>query len=622
MPVIGERRKARGDGYKHNPEAAYAKACMEAVESVQNESAVDLASQVGRAYALDDVNDNLRNFFLEGAVFEKDNSQYPFMEDVEDAYKMLEEQYENDVEAIREYANIGGMNPVIGMTPFIHKNLLLNCIFDKGVLQKFVARSPKFTFSMETRIMRNAVGDEIDMWLEQNKIFDMMESTAPFKDTIITLPEVGNTDILAATFGANALDDNLSIETNISAVLLTCYAKAGETVWDATNGVEKVQAADGTADKWFQIAPKFFKPAYGEYDRTIMDSFATTIRKDATSTELVQGTFMGWTKKNRFNITCSNAAVKAIKLTSRIDTSTAMLRTCTVDWKVRTDIVEIPNAIPINTPISPEEVKDLAALYNVNQLAKIMSMFKIVLSNYKDEKVHRFLDKSFINLPEANKFAGTFNFAPRQGYFSDHIDWRQAVFMDALETFVTPMLQVLRDPNMTISVIGRPDIIRKITPNENVSFTSPDSSASIQMEFKKTVVTNDKRVYNFMSTDKMLDNNNLIIILNPRNSERCIYRLYDYQMFVSNEIRNAANWALPAIHAFERFKCVEYQPVQGRLRILNPTGLLNYEENQDPLGTNRMNTYTANLPEAVRENYVAPNDSERATLVNPNSFIY
>jgi hypothetical protein len=44
-------------------------------------------------------------------------------------------------------------------------------------------------------------------------------------------------------------------------------------------------------------------------------------------------------------------------------------------------------------------------------------------------------------------------------------------------------------------------------------------------------------------------------------------------MYVSNEIRNAKNPALPALHAFERFLFKEYQPVQGRVKILNRSGL-------------------------------------------------
>ena len=624
MPLVGERKSAqRGTNYTKSADYPYAKAFAETANSIMNESGIDMFAQTSRAFADVDVNDTYRNFFLEGAIDERDIAMYPTVDDVEDAREMLSEQYTNDQEAILEYANVGGFNPVIGLTPFIHKMLLMNTLFDKGVIPKFVAKSPKFTFSMEYRIMRNAVGDEIDMWLEQNKIFDMMESTAPFKDTILKLPETMQTDVLGTTFRANALDDNLSIESNISAILLKCFLKKGEVGVDVNGENPTIQTADNVNGyKWFPVSPKYFKPAYGEYDRRLTESFAVTILDSANTTKLVDGMLMGYTKKNRFFIQCSNPAVLAVKLTSRIDTSTAMLRTCSVDWKVVTDIVEIPNAIPINTPVSPEEIKDLAALYNVNQLTKIMSMFKVILSNYKDEKIRRFLDKSFMTMPEANKFSGVFNFDPKRGYFSDPIDWRRAMFMDQLETFITPMIQVLNDPNMTISVIGRADLIRKLTPNENVAYESRDSAASIQMDFRKTVVSADKRVYQFMSADKMRDNNNLIILLNPRNSDRCIYRLYDYQMFVSNEIRNAANWALPAIHAFERFKCMEYQPVQGRYRILNPTGLTEYIENEDPIGVNRVNDYTSNLPEAIRANYTAPDQSQRVAKVDPNVFNY
>ena len=70
----------------------------------------------------------------------------------------------------------------------------------------------------------------------------------------------------------------------------------------------------------------------------------------------------------------------------------------------------------------------------------------------------------------------------------------------------------------------------------------------------------------------MRHTNELMIILNPKNTERIIYRLYDYQMYMSNEIRNSANPALPAIHAFERFLVKDMFPIQGRVLIKNPSG--------------------------------------------------
>ena len=83
------------------------------------------------------------------------------------------------------------------------------------------------------------------------------------------------------------------------------------------------------------------------------------------------------------------------------------------------------------------------------------------------------------------------------------------------------------------------------------------------------VVTSDKRTYHFMGSDKMRGRQDLIVILCPHNSQRIVYRIYDYQMYVSNEIRNIQNPALPAIHAFERWKFFEYQPVQGKVHLLN-----------------------------------------------------
>jgi hypothetical protein len=153
---------------------------------------------------------------------------------------------------------------------------------------------------------------------------------------------------------------------------------------------------------------------------------------------------------------------------------------------------------------------------------------------------------------------------------------------------------------MTINIIGRPDLIRKIKPTEPV-YSSPANIGPIQLNHTRTVTTDGNRVYQFISSDKLTNDNNLIIILCPRNSERIIYRIYDYQMYVSNEIRNMANYALPAIHAFERWKFVEYQPVQGRLRILNPMGYREDFANDDPIGKPAMNDYTANLDETTRK---------------------
>lgn len=618
--IVGSGNDTISHGYGDKALLPLTKAFLTTAKDILNEQQIDLFMNGLTALQLPNTRQTLKDLFMNECADpnEYDGEEY---DEVVNEYGAL---FDNDCKALLEYAPMTQFNPVIGMTFPLHKNILMNNIFDKGAIPKFVATSPRFTISMERRLLVDAAGNEIDMYLHQNRMYDAMESTAPLKDTILMLPEVGNTDILATTFGIiNSQDANLSTETHISALLVKSYVLAGEKYWDVDAKEEKTAEEDGDKFVWVKVKPASFVPGFGELDRIIMSEIHYTYKEledgAAAPTEKAGKVIVsGNNVKNKFNIMTNLPAtvVAGCKLTCRLDTSSAMLRTCSVRWKTITDFVDIPNAIPLNTPISPEEVKDIGALYQVNQLNKIMSMLKLVLANYKDDKIHKALDDSFNTMPMANKLAKTFDWAPREGYYADHIKWRRDTFMDALDTIGTYMYQVLNDPNMTITVIGNPDIIRKISPTE-YTYQTPSNIGPVALEFKKTVTTTDSRVYNFISSDKMRDNKNLIILLCPRNSERIVYRIYDYQLYVSNEIRNWANPSLPAIHAFERFKFVEYQPVQARLKILNTMGLRDYVENDDPIGVSRMNDYTMNYPEGYSK--IPKFIPDKEDHVNPNT---
>ena len=584
MPVVGNRKNtvSMGRGYANDPIKKFAAAYQECVNDVLKESGIDMFSEPAKALMVGNAKNALKNFFVEGQSDLVAGEVRAMGEDaalVDDAQAMAEAQFDNDCEAIMEYANIGQYNPVIGMTFPIHKNILMNNIFDKGAIPKVVAKEPKFTISMETRTLVTPDGQEIDMWKEQYKMRAALDSTAPFREVEISLPEAENTDVVTAIGGVG--DENLSIETYISAVHMTVYLAAGDINPETNQPVE----SNGEVTVWVPTHLDF-SAAYSEYDRTIMAGVSVTGRDatDSTVTKVYKDVISGYMKKNKFALASMHGLIDAVRLNARFDTSTAMFKTCSVTWSVRTDMVEIPTANPINVPVSPEEVKDIGALYNINQLSKIMSLIRLVLANYKDDKIKQKLDQSFLTMPEENKFATTFDFAPRANYALDHVEWRYKTFMDYFDSVVTGLMQVLNDPNMTISIFGAPDLIRKITPTE-YTYSTPSNVGPIDLDFCKTVVTSDKRVYQFVSSDKLRGNANLIIILCPRNSERIIYRIYDYQMYISNEIRNYQNPALPAIHAFERWKFVEYQPVQGRIKILNPTGMTNIAPNDDPIGT-------------------------------------
>lgn len=582
MPVIGNRKQTTvGSGYT-TANRAYTESFISTCKDILSECAVDLFRDPVTALSVRASREALKNFYTENCV---DDNEFASVDPAnaavlaEDAHLMYEELFNNDAQAVLENAALNTYNPVIGMTFPVHKNILMNTVFDKGAIPKFVAREPKFTVSMETRYFVTPDGKKIDMFKEQNKIYGAMLNTRPMKEFEFTLPltETQSEEILTDLQGTD--DDSFAIDTYISAIKVKdVHFAAGEI--DPETG--EVLGEATTKDVWYPVK-YMFTPNYGDLNRIMAQrvQIECTDAADETKTTVKEDELYGKMDKNKVSVLSAKGVITAIKISAQLDSSSANYPMGSVQWAVKTDVVEIGNAIPMNTPVSPEEVKDLGALYNVNQLSKVLDLMKDVLGEYKDTAIHHELDESFRHMDKYSKYQTTFDFAPRQGYALDHIEWRQKTFMDYLDTVSTGLFQVLNDPNMTISVFGAPELIRKITPTE-YTYQTPSAIGPVDLDFTKTVVTSDKRVYQFISSDKLRGNTNLIIILCPRNSDRIVYRIYDYQLYVSNEIRNAANPALPAVHAFERWKFYEYQPVQGRIKILHPTGLENIAPNTDP----------------------------------------
>lgn len=578
--IIGEApRRNMSDSFKNDPMHSFVESYVNLTQGILNENATDIYTDPARAFMANGSNEALKNFFVENSY----DPQGMTPDEIEDHVATMEQQYDNDRSGLLEQTMMSSMNPMIGITIPMHKWILMNMVFDKGAIPKFVARSPKFTISMEYRILVDTEGNELDMFRDQNLMTDAIEKTAPEVEfEILTLPFTDDKEVVHTYLNGLAGADHLSIETRISAFKIkNQYFEVGDILPDDKTGyIEpngKVATTACTQDVWVRCNYAF-APTYGEVERALMAnvSYEYKVKEDSEVkikkiTDFISGTM----QNDRLNIQVLKGNLEAIRVTSRLDTSSARLTTCSVRWKEKTDIVEIPNAIPVDVTVSPEETKDIAALYNVNQVTKIMSMIKTVLGNTKDDQIRRKLDQSYKTMDVRSKTYSQFDYAPREGYHGDHVEWRRNTFFDFFDSQMTKLYQVLNDPNMTVSVFGDPDLVRKITPTD-YSYQTPSNIGPVQLDFTKTVVTSDSRVYNFIGSDKLRGSTEFIVVLCPRGTDRIIYRIYDYQMYISNEIRNADNPALPNIHAFERWKFVEYQPVQGRINILHPTGLTDH----------------------------------------------
>ena len=576
--IIGEAPRKTSDNYKSDPMHSYVESFVQLAEGILNESATDIYAEPSRAFMMKGADEALKQFFVE-------NSYDPAgmtPDEIEDHIATMEQQYDNDRRGILEHVTGSYMNPMIGISIPMHKFILMNMVFDKGSIPKFVARYPKFTISMEYRILVDTEGNELDFFYDQNLMTDAIEKTAAETEfELPALPFTDDNEIVHTYLGGLAGADHLSIATRVSAFKITDqYFEIGDILPDPETGyIEpdgEVATSAGVREVWVRCNYPF-TPVYGEVERGLMAnvSYEYKVNDGGVKVQKITDLISGTMHNDRLNVQVLKGNIKGIRVTSRLDTSNARLTTCSVRWKEKTDIVEIEPAIPIDVTISPEETKDIAALYNVNQVTKLMSMIKTVLGNYKDDLIRRKLDYSYKTMDARSKTYSEFDYAPREGYHGDHVEWRQKTFFDFFDTQMTKLYQVLNDPNMTVSVFGDPDLVRKITP-VSYSYQTPSAIGPVQLDFTKTVVTSDNRVYNFIGSDKLRGSTEFIVILCPKGTDRIIYRIYDYQMYISNEITNADNPALPNIHAFERWKFVEYQPVQGRINILHPTGLTDH----------------------------------------------
>ena len=577
MVVGGETRRSI-DTYQNDPLYAYAESYTNLLQSLLTES-VDIYSEPARALMRPASNEALKNFFIENSYAPEGMTP----DEIDDHIRMMTQHYENDRKGLLEHVTGAAMNPMIGIAIPMFKHILMNMVFDKGAIPKAVATKSKFTITMQYRILVDTKGNELDFFKDQNLMTDAIEDT--LREVEFDLPAIpfdDSNEIVHTYLGGLAGSDHLSIETRVSAFKIEGqYFEVGDILPDEETGYIEpdgiVAEAAQTKDVWVRCNYPFV-PAYGPVERTLMqpieyefkaqDGADVVIKKVS---DIVSGTM----QNDRLNVMLLKNNIKGLRITSRLDASNAMHTTCTVRWKEKTDIVEIAPAIPIDFTVSPEETKDISLLYNVNQVTKLMSMVKTVLANYRDDKIRRELDASYKTMDPRSKTWSQFDWAPREGYSGDHVQWRRDTFFDFLDSEMTKLYQVLNDPNMTISIFGDPDIVRRITPT-NYSFQMPSNIGPVQLDFTKTVVTSDSRVYQFIGSDKLRGNTELIVVLCPRGSDRITYIIYDYQMYISNEIRNSDNPALPNVHAFDRWKFYSYEPVQGRINILHPSGLTDH----------------------------------------------
>lgn len=570
MPVFGEDKKKYDSISENSPLKGFVEQFKNLTESMLLEG-FDYFRDQNTIYRLDSTKQTLKNFFVNESFDQGDPAFKDSITAMDDMVKEREQLFENSIDAIMEHTVGTTIAPVQGVVFPVFKNILMNQVFDKGGIPKAVAKSPTFTRTMERRFLIDKDGNKIDMFEEQDKIYGAMAAVNPRQEIELDLQSTNGVfeNLIRDKLNGSNKYDSFSVNTFISQICYEETFKAGETKPDGTQAVgeEKVEM-------WINTDLKF-NPGYGEQKRQLNESVIIK-RLDPDTRELKAekvSLFGNMTEKTIEVSSVPHGVVKKIKINTKLDDSNRRFDTCTTMWDQITRTVDIDTSPAISTTISPEEMKDINALYNVNQLTKIIELTKTVMLVYKNADIKNSLDMHYHTLiDERSKFFGELDWAPTEGYALDPIEWRKKMFWEWMEDQVSAMYQVLNDPNLTVTIFGDPNIIRKITPTE-VSYTAPSKIGEVQLDFSKTVYTSNGRQYTLIGSDQMRWDSELIIILCPTKEDRITYILYDYQMYFGNDIRKHDQYQLPAYTAFQRYKLDWMQPIQGRIRINNVAGL-------------------------------------------------
>lgn len=527
MAVVGTKQDKKVDlrGYEYDEMHEAAQEYLDQMIAAKNESGIDALSDPSDFFKNRTTNDEMRKSFIKGSWDSKD-PRFSKQSEVSAHVENMEALYDNDRECIlTEATNLANYSPVIGMTLPIHKNILMNAIFDQ-VMPKDVARSPKFTLTMETRTLVDIKGNEIDMFAEQNLIKPAIEESVPrleyYIDTDATGKEIaileefgkdGNASGIVLTADQVAHVAHLSMRSNFSMIYLDgVHVEAGDTYYewaddaDHSKGME-AKTADAAEDgKIVGFAIKApFTPGYGENIRQLNKRYALSVVKDALEgPKMVQGTLLGYANEHdkilvqttplvyEDGTAVTDHNIVALQFDAILDVSSAVFPTVKTKWSTVTDFYEIPEAPHVTVPISPEEVKDIQALYDVNQITKLMSQMRLALLHWKDDSIRDDLNESFKTMPAQAKVQGAFDFAPPLNFTGTPTAWRREMFMDNLDMYVTRMLQVLNDENMTVAIFGRPEIIKRIAP-QTFTYQTPSNIGPVELIICPTLYTKKLR---------------------------------------------------------------------------------------------------------------------------------
>lgn len=625
--------------------ASLAKEYHQVIESIDKDNRYANLFESYKGVLRDDRHSKaLKDFFVSNIVEEADPTMsIEKSEKLREDYELMFSNIKEDI--LKEHTATAVYNPMAGLSLPMYKQYMINSIYENVIPSESV-NNPIFSCAVEKRVLIDPVTRrEYDFFTEQHLLTDVILGCVEKRDVFFTVPQTeADNDILTTVFGKTGNVENLSTATHVSGLVGTrlimpqqeikiavSRTVGTETVIEVipyTNrtiaalvaGTDVLPGVTGTVIGGVFPYEEKFKTSYGAYNLTLTNAYEIpvvtavaagtvpgsynlttvdgTVIQNAVSEKAipkdkwVKGYISATMNKNKFMIMTSDTTnTLGVVMFCKIDMASATQPTPTVKWTERTHQFRVPDAYySYSITTSNDELADVAALYNIDQMSKIMQMVKDSDINTKDDMIKMYLDDSYVSLPDNMKIGRTFTCKENGAYAHGPKAWVKEMFMMELEAHIGKMGQMLNDPDMVYNIVGRKELIMRLAPElDKVTYVSQASVGPIKQDFMKVITnTSTNTQMTFVAADKMRDTNNLIIIPIPKSDNRFVYKLFNYIYVLTNKVRNPENSQLENMYCYSRWLLEKLQPFQGRVTIkdamMNPRYASEHSFSNDPLG--------------------------------------
>lgn len=466
----------------------------------------------------------------------------------------LEQLFENTANELIAESSLGQLNPVVGLTMPMLVRHWITCRM-KNVIPTEIAPSPVWTVGIEKPYVLDMTGkkhyypeclDELDTLMGKVK--------KPLSTAAINLP-ASAVDLITLAGGTKPLD-TVSIDFYISAVTMTILDPA-RTGANPTATIDR--EFDGLRIKIKDRANNLFNE---RIEKTVARTGSGFEGQTDTTTDILMGNIDFET--GELTLTSIAGKIKSVKVAGHLSTENHT-RTLATGWDKETHQFQIPESIPMSTPLTRDRLRDAKTLYNVDEVAKAIDDMGTFLNHVRDNEILKFLDNSYLEMPVKLfkqfdvKTSADKDFNPQQ-----HRDY---FLREKLSKLAAKMKKVLKIDDVYFSVVGNPMAVRLLS-NVQWAYTTDQSVGGIKLDYGFGLLEGDVHKFVVTSSER-IDDDVIRIYLNPISNNHFIYKHFQYGTIIENTYRNGMNSLVPAVSVLDRYTTEELMPVQSRLEVLN-----------------------------------------------------